>query len=173
LGSFKCDLPNQISNCCNLEAIVSLKLLLLKDMYLYYRDLIYLTNIVSHIPPLSVAPVGYVTTISEPTGTDELSCNCKHNSVYRFFFKEVTVALLVEKYHCLLLVEHKGHYSFHKCLSLDTLLSQINSLGVILSLVSVKRQVFEIKIRNGVSGIGWVSVPPVSSPFIAFVCGQQ
>lgn len=83
------------------------------------------------------------------------------------------MALVVEKYHCLLFVEHNGHYSIHKCLSLDPLLRQINPLGVILSLDTVKRQVFEIKIRNDVFGIGWVPALPVSSPFITFICGQQ
>jgi hypothetical protein len=46
---------------------------------------------------------------------------------------------------------------------LDPLLSQINPLGVIYSFDSVKpREVFEIKIRNDISGIGWVPVLPVS-----------
>ena len=50
----------------------------------------------------------------------------------------------------------------------DARFLKVNPLGFILSLDSVKRQVFEIKIRNCVSGIGWVPVLPVSSPsFVA------
>lgn len=60
--------------------------------------------------------------------------------------------MMIEKYHCLLFVEHKFHDSIHKCLSLDPLLSQINPLGVIHSLDSVKRQVFEIKIGKTFPG---------------------
>jgi hypothetical protein len=70
-----------------------------------------------------------------------LSDNCNYNLVDSVFFGEVVVALMVQKFHCLLFVEQKVHYSIHKSLSMVPLFSQINLLGIVHYFDFVKRPV--------------------------------
>jgi len=118
---------------------------------------------VSHILPLSVAPVGYFSTISESTGSDDLLYNRKHNSVYTSLFSFFLYFLFFIFYFFLkggnsgsdgreiplsAFCGTQGSLQYSQMPVLDPLLSHINPLGVILSFILSNVKFLKLKLET-------------------------